>query len=129
MRAVGHQREESGEAERPRRGGRDKDRSRGKDRGPRGRGVHKADIDGVDTDRVEPVEAEPAAKVETVKNERRAENTKPQQRSNHGRPYPANDDNRERRQRYHRDQDDGPTPVGFGDDIPAFMLIVANAKA
>ena len=41
------------------------------------------------------------------------------------RPYPANDDNRERRR--YRDNDDGPTPVGFGDDIPAFMLIVANA--
>jgi superfamily II DNA/RNA helicase len=45
------------------------------------------------------------------------------------RPYPANDDHRERRQRNHRrNDDDGPTPVGFGDDIPAFMLIVANSK-
>ena len=42
-------------------------------------------------------------------------------------PSPANDDRRERRSR-HRDHDDGgPTPVGFGDDIPAFMLIVASA--
>ncbi len=42
---------------------------------------------------------------------------------------PANDDHRERRQRNHRRHDDGrPTPVGFGDDIPAFMLIVANSK-
>ena len=42
---------------------------------------------------------------------------------------PANDDHRERRQRNHRrNDDDGPTPVGFGDDIPAFMLIVANSK-
>jgi superfamily II DNA/RNA helicase len=40
----------------------------------------------------------------------------------------ANNDNRDRR-RHYRDNDDGPTPVGFGDDIPAFMLIVANAKA
>lgn len=42
-------------------------------------------------------------------------------------PLHANDDNRDRR-RHYRDHDDGPTPVGFGDDIPAFMLIVANAK-
>jgi superfamily II DNA/RNA helicase len=40
----------------------------------------------------------------------------------------ANNDNRDRR-RHYRDNDDGPTPVGFGDDIPAFMLIVANAQA
>ncbi|MDO6963161.1 DEAD/DEAH box helicase [Rhizobium alvei] len=37
------------------------------------------------------------------------------------RPRPANDD---RRRRYNN-QDDGPTPVGFGDDIPAFMLTSA----
>lgn len=52
-------------------------------------------------------------------------------RNNQGRnsrPYPANDDNQARRRSHHRDHDDGPTPVGFGDDIPAFMLIVANAK-
>ena len=42
-------------------------------------------------------------------------------------PYPANDDNRDRRNRYRRDHDDGPTPVGFGDDIPAFMLIAGKA--
>ncbi|MCO6185900.1 DEAD/DEAH box helicase [Rhizobium sp. L1K21] len=39
---------------------------------------------------------------------------------------PANDDNRSRRNR-REDRDDGPTPVGFGDDIPAFMLIAAKA--
>jgi hypothetical protein len=73
------------------------------------------------------------ARVEDVKRERSADR-KPQ---NNGAqraprpapaPNPANDDNRERR-RHYRDHDDGPTPVGFGDDIPAFMLIVANAKA
>lgn len=41
------------------------------------------------------------------------------------RPYPANDDNR--RRRYH-DHDDGPTPIGFGDDVPAFMLTSAAIK-
>ena len=76
---------------------------------------------------VEPV----TAKAEPVRTERKAE-TKPQ---NAGRqrqpscasPYPANDDNRDRRNRYRRDQDDGPTPIGFGDDIPAFMLIAGKA--
>ncbi len=40
---------------------------------------------------------------------------------------PANDDNRDRRNRHRRDHDDGPTPVGFGDEIPAFMLIAGKA--
>lgn len=39
----------------------------------------------------------------------------------------ANDDNRDRRSRHRRDYDDGPTPIGFGDEIPAFMLIVGKA--
>ena len=105
----------------------DKERDRDRDRGRRGRGNHKSDIknndDTVETDDV--VRAE--KKVESVKTERKADN-KHNNSPRHARPYPANDDNRDRRNRY-RDQDDGPTPVGFGDDIPAFMLIVANAKA
>ena len=106
--------------------GRDRDRSRG----GRNASSHKSDIDVEDND-VVAIEAAPA-KAESVKNERKSENNN--NRSHNGsrnshRPFPAaNDDHRERRNRY-RDQDDGPTPVGFGDDIPAFMLIVANAKA
>ena len=76
------------------------------------------------------IEAAPA-KAESVRNERKSENNNKSHNGsrNNNRPFPAaNDDHRERRNRY-RDQDDGPTPVGFGDDIPAFMLIVANAKA
>ncbi len=105
--------------------GRDRDRSRG----GRNASSHKSDIDVEDND-VIAIEAAPA-KAESVKNERKSENNN--NRSHNGsrnshRPFPAaNDDHRERRNRY-RDQDDGPTPVGFGDDIPAFMLIVANAK-
>jgi superfamily II DNA/RNA helicase len=124
--------EEGQESERPRRNGResgrerDKGRSRDRSRGPSTRG-HKSDIDAEDT-QVESIEAAPA-KVESVKNERKSDNNKSHNGSRGNRPYPANDDNRERRSRYHRDQDDGPTPVGFGDDIPAFMLIVASAKA
>ena len=49
-----------------------------------------------------------------------------QPQRNH-RPNPANDDSRRDRRNRHRDHDDGPTPVGFGDDIPAFMLIAGFA--
>ena len=123
--------EESKDDDRPRRGKKSKDRdssrSRGRARGGRSASSHKSDIDVEDND-VELIEAAPA-KAESVKNERKSENNKPHNGSrNNNRPYPANDDNRERRNRY-RDHDDGPTPVGFGDDIPAFMLIAANAKA
>jgi superfamily II DNA/RNA helicase len=106
--------------------GRDRDRSRG----GRSASSHKSDIDVEDND-VVAIEAAPA-KAESVKNERKSENNNNKSHNgsrNSHRPFPAaNDDHRERRNRY-RDQDDGPTPVGFGDDIPAFMLIVANAKA
>lgn len=113
--------EESRDSERsPRRGkGRERDKDRGRDRRS---SSHKSDINAEDNGG-EVVEA--AAKADSVKNERKAEQ-KPQNNARHNRPYPANDDNRERRR--HRDHDDGPTPVGFGDDIPAFMLIAANAK-
>jgi isopropylmalate/homocitrate/citramalate synthase len=73
---------------------------------------------------VDVIEAAPV-KADIVKNERKAEQ-KPQNNARNSRPYPANDDSRDRRR--HRDHDDGPTPVGFGDDIPAFMLIAGSAK-
>ncbi len=102
-------------------GGRDRDKDRGRGRG---RGGHKSDIAVEDTADVETNVAAPA-RAESVKQERKAEQ-KPHNNSRNSRPYPANDDNRERRR--YRDHDDGPTPVGFGDEIPAFMLITANAK-
>lgn len=111
-----------------RRDGKSKGRDRDRGRGGRSASSHKSDNDAGDNG-VETIEAAPA-KAESVRNERKSENNKSHNgsRNNH-RPFPAaNDDNRERRNRY-RDHDDGPTPVGFGDDIPAFMLIVANAKA
>ena len=105
--------------ERPRsgreRGGRDRDRSRGR------RG---------ETRSVETSESE--EKVEAVKAERKAEG-RPQnparnpRAANHSAPRPANDDSRDRRSRYRRDEDDGPTPLGFGDEVPAFMLIAGKA--
>jgi superfamily II DNA/RNA helicase len=117
--------DEGSDNDRSRRGGRD--RHKEKDRGRKGRGAsgHKSDIDAEHTE-VEAITAAPT-KADIVKNARKAE-PKNETSPRNSRPYPANDDNRERRNRY-RDHDDGPTPVGFGDDIPAFMLIVANAKA
>ncbi len=41
------------------------------------------------------------------------------------RDEPRRDDNR--RERYRRDDDLGPAVVGFGDDVPAFMLLRARA--
>ncbi|MEZ2127401.1 MULTISPECIES: DEAD/DEAH box helicase [unclassified Sinorhizobium] len=107
----------------------DNDRSRRKGKSSRDKGrssrqapSHKSDIN-ADDNGAEPIAK--AAKAESVKNERKE--NKPHNNARSNRPYPANDDNRDRR-RNNRDHDDGPTPVGFGDDIPAFMLIAANAK-
>nr|WP_298100346.1 DEAD/DEAH box helicase [uncultured Shinella sp.] len=118
---------ESEERERPRngrdRGGRDRDRDRS-----RGRNKGEARVQ---EPRIETVEIE--EKVEAVKAERKAEG-RPQNNparnpraANHAAPRPANDDSRDRRNRYRRDEDDGPTPLGFGDDVPAFMLIAGKA--
>lgn len=109
---------ESDEREKPRKGrerGRDRDRDR--DRG----NSHKGDTRKNDNARETPA-AEKGS--DSVKAERNNE-TRPSQPVRNQRP--ANDDNRDRRNRYRRDEDDGPTPIGFGDDIPAFMLIVGKA--
>ncbi|MGR9211664.1 DEAD/DEAH box helicase [Rhizobium leguminosarum] len=131
--------EESRETERPRRNSRERgardgaardraprengDRDRGRGRGSRSAASHKSDND-IQDNGVDVIEAAPA-KADIVKNERKAEQ-KPQNNARNNRPYPANDDSRDRRR--HRDHDDGPTPIGFGDDIPAFMLIAGSAK-
>ncbi|MGQ3293740.1 MAG: helicase-related protein, partial [Shinella sp.] len=117
---------ESEERERPRsgrdRGGRDRDRDRS-------RGRSKGEARVTET-RIETVETE--EKVEVVKAERKAEG-RPQtparnpRAANHAAPRPANDDSRDRRNRYRRDDDDGPTPLGFGDEVPAFMLVAGKA--
>lgn len=116
--------EEGKDSDRPRRNGRERgDKDRGRGRGRHSTASHKSDNDIQDND-VQVITAAPA-KAEVVKNERKAEQ-KPQNNARNNRPYPANDDSRDRRR--HRDHDDGPTPVGFGDDIPAFMLIAGSAK-
>jgi superfamily II DNA/RNA helicase len=131
--------EESRETERPRRNSRERgardgaardraprengDRDRGRGHGSRSAASHKSDND-IPDNGVDVIEAAPV-KADIVKNERKAEQ-KPQNNARNNRPYPANDDSRDRRR--HRDHDDGPTPIGFGDDIPAFMLIAGSAK-
>ncbi|HEV7247746.1 MAG TPA: DEAD/DEAH box helicase [Shinella sp.] len=116
--AEGEEREQRSRGGRER-GGRDRDRSRGR----------KGEARVTET---RPETSETEEKVEVVKAERKTEG-RPQQparnprAANHAAPRPANDDNRERRNRYRRDDDDGPTPLGFGDEIPAFMLIAGKA--
>ena len=105
--------------------GRDRDKERG--RGKRGDSGHKADSKNRDT-QMDANEVFVEARTENVRPEPRTDR-KPNAGNRNARPNPANDDHRERRNRHRRDHDDGPTPVGFGDDIPAFMLIAANAKA
>jgi len=114
---------ESFSSERPRRGKEKEQRGRGRDRNRR---------DAAPQIEVEEKITQPATIIdvaanggEKVKAERKHEKAPRNFERNHN-TSPANDDNR---RRHYRDYDDGPTPVGFGDDIPAFMLIVANAKA
>jgi superfamily II DNA/RNA helicase len=106
-----------------RRGGRDKGRGRERDRDrskpPREAAGHKTDIEKADKSAVIDMASkkteQPMAKTtQAPKRDYRDE-----------RPYPANDDHRRRR---YQDRDDGPTPVGFGDDIPAFMMVSAAIK-
>ena len=98
-----------------------KDRRKDAERPGRARGDHKSETARIDA----AAELEPVAeRTDAVKTERNAD-------SKQGRPgraqNAANDDNRDRRNRNRRDYDDGPTPVGFGDEIPAFMLIAGKA--
>ncbi|OQP88240.1 RNA helicase [Rhizobium rhizosphaerae] len=129
---------ESAKPKRERGGRRERDRDR--DRGRRAeapRAEAKAEARAADSHRPDmksgetPVLEETNAKADTVKAERKAQpkgQTSARQANRPApAPAPANDDNRDRRNRYRRDQDDGPTPVGFGDDIPAFMLIAGKA--
>ncbi len=107
-------------SDRGRKGLRDKDRNNGRSR--RSEASHKAPVE-VETETQEEVVVEAVA--ENIISERKS-GRRPPAAGRNARQNPANDDRRERRNR-HRDHDDGPTPVGFGDDIPAFMLIVANS--
>ncbi|ASY63059.1 ATP-dependent RNA helicase [Sinorhizobium sojae CCBAU 05684] len=108
--------------------GRDGRRDRKKDveRSGKGRAEHKADT--ADSDSAAELESV-MERVVAVKPERNADNKQSQAgRNRPGRAQTAaNDDNRDRRGRNRRDHDDGPTPIGFGDEIPAFMLVAGKA--
>jgi superfamily II DNA/RNA helicase len=99
---------------------------RGRGSKERGRGPKKT------TQRSQPAEKAEASASETSdvidiqskRPEKSASRGARKERDTGDRHVAANDDNR--RRRYH--QDDEPTPVGFGDDIPAFMLTSAALK-
>ena len=110
---------------RPRKGREGKERESGKRRGDR-RGRVEKDVETPMIEAVETVAAQPEVR-EPVRQQTERHQHQPAARQQ--RPYPANDDGRRDRRHRHRDHDDGPTPVGFGDDIPAFMLIAGLAKA
>lgn len=123
---------ESFASERPRRG-KEKDRERGRGRDRNRRDTAPQVQAAAPQPDIEEKIIQPAAIVEIAANggdklkaERKHERAPRNFERNHNSSPPANDDNR---RRHYRDHDDGPTPVGFGDDIPAFMLIVATAKA
>ncbi|MDB5550689.1 MAG: helicase [Rhizobium sp.] len=116
---------------RPAKGGRDRDRDRRKpsDRGNRQEAapVHKTDTDAGVNQAAREAES---AKTETVmaKSNAAAKKDHAPRQERQERPYPANDDHRARQNRRYHQNDDGPTPVGFGDDVPAFMLTSAALK-
>jgi superfamily II DNA/RNA helicase len=109
--------------------GRERDRSRKttSDRGNRreGASLHKSDIatdvEAPVRERVEATETEMPRAAQAPK---KTEAPRPDRRPH----SPANDDNRRRENRRYHQNDDGPTPVGFGDDVPAFMLTSAALK-
>ncbi len=108
--------DESNERDDKRRGSRNnRDKSRNKRSGSSS--VHSEVVEEANESSEEKVDLMNAAPKEDRKENRN--------RRSNNRPNPANDDNRTRRNR-REDRDDGPTPIGFGDDIPAFMLIAAK---
>ncbi|MFN7011085.1 MAG: DEAD/DEAH box helicase [Allorhizobium sp.] len=125
---------ESQDEGRGRRGSRDKDKDKDKGRERRGGRRSEAKSEPAKEREAEPAKAREAeeaiepARTESVNSERKADR-RPNPGNRSARPNPANDDLRDRRRNHYRDHDDGPTPVGFGDEIPAFMLIVAAAKS
>ncbi|MGV3551892.1 DEAD/DEAH box helicase [Rhizobium sp.] len=111
-------------------GGRERDRDRGRKGSDRGNRREGASLHKIDT--ADDVETSPRERVEATESEmpRAAQASKKPEASRHERrPHsPANDDNRRRDNRRYHQNDDGPTPVGFGDDVPAFMLTSAALK-
>ncbi|TKT79405.1 DEAD/DEAH box helicase [Aquamicrobium sp. LC103] len=117
---------DEGEDEAPRRGRGPRKSARGRgddERKPRGRGRGKPAADGEDAgktavstneDRDDRHSRKDAIKADNAERRKVDKNAEPQQRPR-----------REERARHRRD-DDEPAPVGFGDDVPAFMKIPAR---
>jgi superfamily II DNA/RNA helicase len=116
--------------EAPRRGRGGKGRERGRasdDRKPRGgRRAPRAEAEPEEAAAATPAQEaeEKPARREAIKaaNSERAGQPRDDQRERNGR-----DSRRERGGRNGRHDDDGPAPLGFGDDIPAFMKITIKA--
>jgi superfamily II DNA/RNA helicase len=123
--------EDSGRRDRRSAGkGRERDRDRGRkggDRGNRrdGASFHKTDIAAdVETSARERVEATETEMPRAAQAAKKSDALRPERRPHSA----ANDDNRRREGRRYHQNDDGPTPIGFGDDVPAFMLTSAALK-
>jgi superfamily II DNA/RNA helicase len=72
-----------------------------------------------------PSRREEARREEPRRPEGREEPRRPEGREEPRRPEPRRDEFR--RERYRRDDDLGPSVVGFGDDVPAFMFLRARS--
>jgi superfamily II DNA/RNA helicase len=70
--------------------------------------------------------AVPDAREERPKRQEQSKRPAPQ-RAQQPTPEPANDDRNRNRRGGRNNEDRDPTPVGFGDDIPAFMMIGAGS--
>jgi superfamily II DNA/RNA helicase len=74
-------------------------------------------------------EAEPQAELPVAPERPRARGEARREREPRREETPRSDYRREESRRYRRDDDLGPAIVGFGDDIPAFMLVRARPPA
>jgi superfamily II DNA/RNA helicase len=128
------EREEGDDNRRDRRSaGKGRERDRGRKGGERGdRGNRRESAAPHKDDLVDAVVAPARERVEATESEmpKPAQAQKKSDAPRHDRrpQSPANDDNRRREGRRYHQNDDGPTPVGFGDDVPAFMLTSAALK-
>ena len=122
--------QDDAEDERPRRGRGNKGRERGRatdDRKPRGeKRARREEPKAADTAE-EAVEADeaPAQEKPSRREAIKAGNAERKARPEREQQRPRDEDRRERPRQYGRD-DLGPAPIGFGEDVPAFMKIPAK---
>jgi superfamily II DNA/RNA helicase len=119
---------------RGRQGGREGGRERGRasdDRKPRGdrrtpRDEAEAEVADVAAPDATEADEKPARR-EAIKAANAGRAGQPREEPQRERGAGRNDRSRDRNGRNGRHEDDGPAPVGFGDDVPAFMKIVIKA--